>query len=107
MATVLFIKNLIFAVIVLFLFTGFSSVYAGSIFNEIVTLEDENVETVETALDKIRKVTDGGLPIGSYKQSKMVTMDKIVSRESLLNRYDSSEKLFRNPYNRIRQPTLI
>ena len=99
MATVLFIKNLIFAVIVLFLFTGFSSVYAGSIFNEMETLEDNNVETVETALDKIRKVTDGEFPIGPYSQSEMSTMDKIVSRESLLNRYNLVKKLFRNPEN--------
>ena len=65
------------------------------------------MEIVETDLHKIRKVTDRGLLIVPYKQSKMSTMDKIVSRESLLNRYDSSGKLFRNLDNRIRQSTLI
>lgn len=34
-------------------------------------------------------------------------MDKIVSRESLLNRFDSSKKLFGNPDDRIKKPTLI
>ena len=80
------------------------SVYEGYIFTEIVTLEEGNVGTMETALDMIRKVIDGGLPIGPYKQSKMSTMDKIVSGESLLNRYASSKKLFGNPDNRIKKP---
>jgi len=62
MSTVLFIKSLIFAVIVLFLLIELSSVYTWSIFNEIVTLEDGNVGTKETALDVIRKIIDGGLP---------------------------------------------
>jgi len=82
-------------------------VYAGSIFNEMETLEDDAAETVETALDKIRTITDKRLPIGPYKQSEMSTIDKIVSRESLLNRYDKSEKLYRNLDNRIRKPTTI
>ena len=59
MSTVLFIKSLIFAVIVLFLQIELSSVYAWSIFNEIVTLEDGDVGTEETALDVIRKIIDG------------------------------------------------
>jgi len=46
----------------------------------------------------------GDCQIGPYKQSKMSTMDKIVSRESLLNRYASSKKLFGNPDNRIKKP---
>ena len=49
MSTVLFIKSMIFAVIVLFSLIELSSVYAWSIFNEIVTLEDGNVGTEETA----------------------------------------------------------
>ena len=68
MSTVLFIKSLIFAVIVLFLLIELSSVYTWSIFNEIVTLEDGNVGTKETALDVIRKIIDGGLP-NSFIQS--------------------------------------
>jgi len=61
MSTVLFIKSLIFAVIVLFSLTESSSVYTWSIFNEIVTLEDGNLGTEETALDVIRKINRWGI----------------------------------------------
>jgi len=103
-----FKKCLVLIVALLFLLTGISAAHAGSIFNETETLEDDNIETVETALDKIRSVTDmGGSPLCSYNQSKTSNMDKITGRELLLNRYDSSEKLFRKLYSRIRQPTMI
>ena len=58
MTNVLSRKGLVIATISLFLLTGLSSVYAGSVFNEIETYEDDNIGTVETSLDKIRKVTD-------------------------------------------------
>jgi len=76
-------KVLVVSVTVLFLLTGISSVYAGSVFSK---LESSKSETIETVISNIEKTTD---------------------RESILDKYDLSEMPFKHPSNIDRKTTII